>query len=245
MSSLVEEQPQLSEQSFLSKAIDFGRTVLDGGYDLFNSTRSAVRSVGAVGLSGGVALLGVGGVAIETPSAFGDSQASGSTVALTEAQCEAEALQQPSNMQGYYQLKNPATNPISHWYVERFTLPSVANCDELGKRVVSYFEEDTRGGGGWTYDLRTIDAGVISSTIVPKINSDKYPAGTTNQAAKVHGLYRAPNFCFDEGVGLRAIDAHGTQDRPAAEITWQPNDGTKAVSQIFHGPASKMCEVRS
>ena len=239
----VEAEASALEPSFLSRALNVGHNVLAGAHDMFDSA----RGVGAVVFSTGVAALGVGGIALEAPSAFGASPAPAgeSATTPTEAQCETEALQQPADMKGYYQLKNPASNPTSHWYVETFSLPSVANCTGLGKRVVTYFQEDTRGEGkGWTFDLRTIDAGVITSTIVPKINSDKYPAPTTDQAEKVHGLYRAPNFCIDEGVGLRPIDAHGTLGRPAAQITWQPNDGSQAVSKIFHGPASKLCAVR-
>jgi hypothetical protein len=54
-------------------------------------------------------VLGVGGLAIvETASASGDSTTtSGESAALTEAQCEAEALQQPGALEGHYQLKNP------------------------------------------------------------------------------------------------------------------------------------------
>jgi hypothetical protein len=234
--------PVISEQSFLSKAVDLGRTLMDGMHDLFDTTVDAASGTGAVVLSAGVAALGMGGAAlVETAPASGASSAGAST-GLTEAQCETEVLQRPAGLEGHYELSNPASDPNNHWYIETFSLPSVANCTDEGTRVTHSYQETNRGGGGWTFEDRTTDNGTVTTTVEPKINSNPIEVVKTNQAKKVRELYRAPNFCVDEGVGLHAIDAHGTKGRPVVQVTWIPRDGEAPVTKSFYGPASKLCK---
>jgi hypothetical protein len=203
-----------------------------------NVDRHGLQDTLAIGRAIGGSVLAFASFSAESAVLAPDSYAQGvgpsshlietPAVASSKAlQCEALALERPGKLTGSYQTYSV---PNDNHYQIRFTLPSIKECDSLGKRKVTAFQQKQELGYGLHPKLEWTGNG-LNTTLF------------TNQAKSVDVVLRAAHQCWPVPIG-----AYGNSDktghikaRPAVKETWIPKGGSP-VSAIFSGAARLACK---
>jgi hypothetical protein len=203
-----------------------------------NVDRHGLQDTLAIGRAIGGSVLALASFSAESVVLPPDSYAQGigpssnliesSAAASSKAQqCEGLALERPGKLTGAYQTYSV---PNDNLYQIRFTLPSIKECDSLGKRKVTAFQQKQELGYGLHPKLEWTGNGLDATLF-------------TNQAKSANFVLRAAHQCWPVPIG-----AYGNSDktghikaRPAVKETWIPKNGSP-VSATFSGPARLACK---